>query len=102
MYNPYCTGLVHNMAYESMFIFVYATLRLSYIVTTIHRTTYSVIHPGHNSILVRYSLKLSANGETPLPSTFTINDYTRAGKDNSVHDDKSSPSGMMGSHYAAL
>ena len=31
-----------------MFIFVYATLRLSYIVTTLHRTTYSVIHPGHN------------------------------------------------------
>ena len=31
-----------------MFIFVYATLLLSYIVTTIHSTTYSVIHPGHN------------------------------------------------------
>ena len=54
------------------------------------------------SLLANYTVKLSEDGETPIPSTFTREDYTMAGMDNSDYADKLSLSGTQGSHYAAL
>ncbi|KAH3786936.1 hypothetical protein DPMN_165054 [Dreissena polymorpha] len=42
------------------------------------------------------------DGETPIPSTFTKEDYIMAGMDNSDYADKSPISGTEGLHYAAL
>ncbi|KAH3861172.1 hypothetical protein DPMN_024100 [Dreissena polymorpha] len=54
------------------------------------------------SLLASYAVKCSEDGETPIPSTFTKEDYIMAGMDNSDYADKSSISGTEGSHYAAL
>ena len=47
-------------------------------------------------IMTSYAVKWLADGETPIPSSFTRDDYTIAGLD------KSPLSGTMGSHYVAL
>ena len=44
----------------------------------------------------------SADGETPIPITFTRDDYTMTDMDNSDCADKLSLSETIGSHYAAL
>ncbi|KAH3789794.1 hypothetical protein DPMN_167982 [Dreissena polymorpha] len=54
------------------------------------------------SLLASYAVKCSEDGETPIPSTFTKEDYIMAGMDNSDYADKSSISGTEGSNYAAL
>ncbi|KAH3809608.1 hypothetical protein DPMN_137982 [Dreissena polymorpha] len=54
------------------------------------------------SFLDSYAVKCSEDGETPIPSTFTKEDYIISGMKNSDYADKSSISGTEGPHYAAL
>ena len=54
------------------------------------------------SLLASYAVKCSADGETPMPSNFTRDDYTMADMANSDYAGKSSLSETMGSHYAYL
>ncbi|KAH3840203.1 hypothetical protein DPMN_113648 [Dreissena polymorpha] len=54
------------------------------------------------SLCASYAVKCSEDGETPIPNTFTIEDYIMVGLDNSDYADKSSISGTECSHYAAL
>ena len=62
---------------------------------------YQTIRSAH-ILLASYAVKCSEDGETPIPNTFTIEDYIMVGLDNSDYADKSSISGTEGSHYAAL
>ena len=47
-------------------------------------------------------VKCSADGETPIPSIFTRDDYTMAGMGNSVYEDNISLASRMGSQCVAL
>jgi hypothetical protein len=84
---------------------IYARDRSRSLLTVLNRigscTSYQTIRSARN-LLVNYAVKCSEDGETPIPSTFTREDYTMAGMDNSDYADKSSLSGTEGSHYAAL
>lgn len=84
---------------------LYARDRSKSLLTAFNRigssTSYQTIRSAR-SLLASYAVKCSENGETPIPSTFTREDYTMAGMDNSDYADKSSLSGTEGSHYAAL
>ena len=63
--------------------------------------SYQMIISARN-LLAKYNVKCSEDEETPIPSTFTREDYTIAGMDNSDYADKSSLSATQRSHYAAL
>ena len=84
---------------------LYARDRSKSLLTVFNRigsfTSYQTIRHAR-SLLASYAVKCSENGEIPIPSTFTRDDYTMAGMDNSDYADKSSLSGTEGSHYAAL
>ncbi len=84
---------------------LYARDRCKSLITVLNRigscASYQTIRSAR-SLLASYTVKCSENGETPIPSTFTREDYTMAGMDNSDYADKSSLSGTESSHYAAL
>jgi len=50
-------------------------------------TSYETIRTARR-LLASYAVKCSEDGETPIPSTFTREDYTMAGMDNSDYADK--------------
>ena len=83
---------------------IYARDRSRSLLTVFNRigscTSYQTIRSAR-SLLANYAVKCSGDGETPMPSTFTRDDYVMGGMDNSDYADKSSLSGTHGSHYAA-
>ena len=84
---------------------LYARDRNKSLLTAFYRrgscTSYETIRSARIR-LASYVAKWSADGETPIPSTFTRDEYIMAGMANSVYEDTSSLSGTMGSHYAAF
>ena len=53
-------------------------------------------------LLASYAIKASSDGETPLPTTFTEDDWIMGGMDNADYNDRSSLSGKESQHYAAM
>ncbi|KAL8619946.1 hypothetical protein ACOMHN_015228 [Nucella lapillus] len=104
LYNLH-SGRKHTPLHLMLGHALYARDRSKSLMTAFNRigasASYQTIRSAR-SLLASYSVKCSEDGETPIPSTFTREDYAMGGMDNSDYADKSSLSGTESSHYAAL
>ncbi|KAH3796632.1 hypothetical protein DPMN_150201 [Dreissena polymorpha] len=93
------SGLTRTLLLMMLCHAIYETDRSRSLLTAFNRTgaclSYQTIRSAR-SLLASYAVKCSEDGETPILSSFTKDDYIMAGMENSDYAVKSSISGTEG------